>query len=211
MDKKDVGGIILEGGIEGLVMSLLHSFAEVAKEKGSEYLKSKIFGLGTNDEHLFLSACAYAVKEKGVTSQEIAKICRAIDSFKKSQRDKIIETIGKDEIEVSSETPKIDKDGNVVTDKKTGKPVMTKTTSKANVKGAEMLAMMAKMNPTGIKQILGTSGASASFIVDLKKKVATATATIEGSQIKRDGDTLFGRETWLERVAREARERNNTI
>ena len=203
MEKKGgfLGNAILEGGIEGLVISLLHSFGRVAEEKGAKYIESKIFGIGTNDEHLFLSACAYAVKEKMITSDELIKICRVIDSFESSQRSKVIQTIGKDEIEVTAEEPKFDADGNVVTEKKTGKPVMAKNTSKANVKGAQMLEMMAKLDDDGIKKILNTSGASVSFEANLKKAVSTTATKIGNSQIKKDGESFFAKKTWLERLA----------
>lgn len=204
MDKKDVGNMILEGGIEGLVISLLHSFTNFAKEQGTEYLKSKVFGIGTTDEHLFLSACTYALKEKMLTSDELIKTCQAIDECDNS---KVRMVIGKEETEVITETPKLDNDGNIVTEEKTGKVVMVKTTVKANEKGAQMLGMFGKLTKDEIKAILNTSGATDSFMSDLKKKAAATTATVQNSQIKRDGDTFFGRETFLERIARQARER----
>lgn len=210
--KNVVGNAILGGGIEGLVISVLHSFMNVAKEHGTELLKSKVFGLGTNDEHLFLSACTYALKEKMMTSDELIKVCQAIDECDNS---KVRMVIGKEETEVITETPKLDSDGNIVTEKKTGKSVMVKTTSKANVKGAQMLGMFGKLTKDEIKAILNTSGATDSFMSDLKKKAAAASTAVQNSQIKRDGDTLFTKETWLEKVAREAtkkkRKKRNTI
>lgn len=211
MDKKDLGNMILEGGIEGLVISLLHSFTNAAKEHGAEYLKSKVFGLGTNDEHLFLSACAYALKEKMLTSDELTKVCQVIDSYESSQRSRIVCIIGKEESDVVIETPKLDADGNIVLEKKTQKPVVSKTTVKANVKGAQMLGMLGKLDETGIKNILNTSGASASFMTDLNKKATATVTAVQSSQIKRDGDTLFTKETWLERVAREAKAKRGII
>lgn len=203
MEKKGgfLGNAILEGGIEGLVISLLHSFGRVAEEKGSKYVEAKLFGIGTNDEHLFLSACAYAVKEKLITDAEMLKISRVIDGFESSQRQKVVQTIGKDEVDVTFEEPKVDADGNIVADKKSGKPIMVKITSKANVKGAQILAMMAKLDEDGIKQILNTSGASTSFETNLKKKVSETVTIIKNSQIKKDGDSLFTKKTWLEKLA----------
>lgn len=203
-----IGKSLIIGAIEGLVISGLESFGGAVKEHGAEYLKSKLFGFGTNDEHLFLSACTYALKEKMITSDELIKVCQAIDECDNS---KVRMVIGKEETEVITETPKLDSDGNIVTEKKTGKSVMVKTTSKANVKGAQMLGMFGKLTTDEIKAILNTSGATDSFMSDLKKKAAAATTAVQNSQIKRDGDNFFTKETWLDRVARELRQRNNTI
>lgn len=61
---KDLKSLLVEGGVDGFIMNLFHSFGTIAQEKGTEYLKSRLFGIGTNDEHLFLSACAYAVQKR---------------------------------------------------------------------------------------------------------------------------------------------------
>jgi len=201
---KDLGSLLVEGGVEGIIMNLMHSLGKTVQEKGEDYLKSQVFGIGTNDEHLFLSACAYAISEKLMTSDDLAKICKAIESLEKSQRTRVIGVIGKEEVEVNTEKPTLNDTGGPVLDGK-GKAIMTKTKIKANVKGAQMLAMLAKLDEAEIVKVLATSGASASFIFDLKQKTAAAIKTVENSQIKNDGDNLFAKETWLERKLREKR------
>ncbi|HZJ41350.1 MAG TPA: hypothetical protein VFD16_03755, partial [Candidatus Saccharimonadales bacterium] len=62
MDKKTIGNAIFTGGIEGVIISLLHNVGKVAQEKGGKYLEAKLFGLGTNDEALFMGALEHAVK-----------------------------------------------------------------------------------------------------------------------------------------------------
>ena len=175
------------------------------------YLKSNVFNIGTNDEELYFQAEHYALEKGWVTSDELGKITRVMDGFEKSQRNRIRGLIGKRESDVTIEKPALDGNGDPIFEKKTGKAVMTKSTCKANVDGAKILAMLAKMTEDEIKAKLNSSGASSSFVSDLKKTVNKVAATIENSEIKRDGDTLLSGPTWLERIAENARQRNNTI
>lgn len=213
---KDFKGMLVEGGVEGIVMNLFHAFGTVAQERGTEYIKSKLFGIGTNDEYLFWDACAYAFKEKMVTSDELMKICRVIDSFEPSQQSRIRGIIGKMETEIvpeksvdskkSKDGDDGDKDAKKDKDAKDDKGKKEKTTVKANLAGARMVAMLAKMSEEEIKQFFKTSGATNSFVSEVKEKAKAAAKAIADSQIKKDGDSLFPKETWLERKAREARE-----
>lgn len=139
-----------------------------------------------------------------VTSAELTKICKVIDDYEPSQRNRVIGTIGKEETDVTIETPVKNDDGSPLFDKK-GKIVVAKTTIKANVKGAEMLAMLAKLDEEEIKKVLDTSGASNSFIFEAKEKITSVAKVVADSQVKKDGDDFFSRETWLERRARELR------
>lgn len=201
--------LIFEGGVEGLVMNFMHSLGQTAEQKGGDYLKSKLFGIGTNDEHLFLAACAYAVEQKMITSEELIKVCEVIDSYSSSQRNRIIGIIGKVEESIASESPKADekdskdskdpKDSKDSKDKKTDKPVV----GKANIKGAQILAMLAKLDKKAMKKVLDTSGASVTATDRLKHTIKETTKKVEKSQVIKDGNGFFAQETWLERLARE--------
>ncbi len=208
---KTVGNAMIEGGISAFVLSLFHNIGKVAEEKGIELLKSKMFGVGTNDEHLFLSACAYALEQKMLTEAELSKVCKVLNSYESSQRSRIIGIIGKEESEVSVETPKLDKDGNLVTEKKTGKVVNQKTTEKTNLKGARMLAMLAKLSEEEIKKVLDASGSSDSLLFNMKQKAADFAKAVEAGGMKRDAEKAFPSETWLEKMAREAKAKRGII
>lgn len=203
-NKGIVKGAILEGTVEAFVISLIHSFGTAVKDQSIDYLKANVFGIGTADEHLFLSACTYAIENRMITPDQLVRVCKVIDQCDTS---KVRLVIGKEESEVSIETPKIDDAGQFVKEKKTGKTVMVKTTSKANIKGAEMLKMFAQMDEDEIKVVLNTSGASRGMMSNVLKTtntiVATASAAVNNSTLKNDGDTFFKRETWLEKKLRE--------
>ena len=185
---------------------MIHSFGTAVKDQGIDYLKSNVFGIGTADEHLFLSACTYAIEKQMITPDQLVRVCKVIDQCDTS---KVRLVIGKEESEVSIETPKLDDAGQFVTEKKTGKTVMVKTTSKANLKGAEMLRMFARMDDEEIKVVLNTSGASVSSMSNVVKKTrtifATTSAAVNNSTLKNDGDVFFGKESWLEKKLREAK------
>ncbi len=181
---------IMTGAIEGFVVNFFHSIGEsasaTAKEKGGEFLKAKVFGIGTNDEHLFLSACAYALNKGMVTHDQLILICKVIDSYAPSQRSRIIDTLGKTEDEVIMDDTE-------------------KTHIKANVKGAFMLAMLAKLDEPEMKKILETSGATNSFAENISKLTKNVTEKIEGGKFNEDCKDFFAKETFLEKLAREAK------
>lgn len=211
MDAKTIGNSIFQGGIEGFVVSLMHGAGKIAQEQGQEYLKSKVFGLGTNDENLFLSACSYAVKKKLITSEELLKVCKVIDSYTPSQRSRIIGTLSKGEEEVAIESEKIGDDGNVVVDPKTNEAIMDKIKFKANIKGAEILGLLGKLNEEEIKKIFNSSGAAASVMDDLRKQKEAIDKILESSQFKKDAENFFTKETWLERKLREEKLKRGII
>jgi len=186
MTGKTLGDSILTGGIEGLVISFLHSFGDSVgkhiEKEGGEYLKSKIFGAGTNDEHLFLSACAYALDKGMLTSDKLLEVCQVIDSYPPSQRSRVINTLGKTEDDVVTEGS-------------------TKASYKANVRGAQMLAMLAKLDKKGMKKILNASGASVGFMNGMKKTTKKMAEKIGNSQVRKDGETFLTKKTWLEKFA----------
>lgn len=207
MEKGFLGKSLLSGGIEGLVISVMHSFGKVVEEQGADFLKSNILNIGTNDEELYLLARAYCLEKQWATIEELTKIREVIDAYEISQRKRIIGMIGKREGEGSTSALKIGKDGNPVINGQTKEEVKEITNFKTNVAGAKILQMLAKMTKEQIKEELDSSGASNSMASNLKKIATQVTTIIETSQIKLDGEARFARETWLDRAARVARER----
>lgn len=211
MEKGIIGKALIIGAVEGLIINALESTGKVVKEHAEDYLKANVFNIGTNDEELYLLARAYALEKKWVTVDELNKITRVLDAYETSQRRRIVGMLGKREGDGSIDTPSLDGAGNAIVDNKTGEVVMTKTSFKTNVAGAKIIAMLGKMTEGEIKNELDSSGASASFMVGLNKKATATVTAVQSSQIKQDGDTLFTRETWLERMAREANQRRGII
>ena len=181
--KSIIGSAILEGGIEGLVMNFLHSFGQVAQEHTGEYLKSKIFGIGTNDEYLFLSACSYALENENVTSEELGRVLKVIDSYSSFQRSRIIGIIGKEEEDVTMENNGV------------------KTSYKANKKGAKILAMLTKLNDDEIKNFLATSGASNSLEHKISETIKDSISKIKNGELAQDSKSFCSEKTWLEKWA----------
>ncbi|MHB8904074.1 MAG: hypothetical protein ACYC40_03155 [Patescibacteria group bacterium] len=206
-----IGKSLLIGAIEGLVINVLESAGNSAKEKLGDYLKSNVFNIGTNDEELYLQARAYALEKKWVDLDELAKITKVIDEYEPSQRRRIVGMLGKREGDGSVTSAKLNGDGTPVIDPKTKEEVKETTNFKTNVAGAHILRMFAKMTPEQIKKELDSSGAANSLISDLKKVAEKVTTTVENSEIKKDGDTFFGKETWFERKLKEAQTRKNSI
>lgn len=190
MKQFNLGGSVLSGGVEGLVISLLQSAGKVAQEQGAEYLKSKMFGIGTNDEQLFLSACSYALNNAMITETELSRVINVIRSYSSSQQSRIIRIIGKgeDELIMPQDSKKND-------DKK--KPI----SAKANIKGAEILVMLSKFSNKKMKEILDAAGVSRSFLKDLEDAL-TSKLKPSVTDLKKDGDSFFAKETWLERMAK---------
>lgn len=205
MGKSKLGSAIIDGGIEGLVVSFLNPLFSAAKDHVGDYLKSNILNIGTNDEELYHLARAYCLEKGWATIDELFKVREVIDSYDLDQRKRIIGMIGKREGDGSTSAVKIGKDGNPVINGKTKEEVMETTNFKTNVAGAKILAMFAKMTKEQIKQELDSSGASASFIHEAKEKIAKATVVIENSQVVKDCESFFTKETWLEKKLREAK------
>lgn len=206
-----VGRSLIMGAIEGFVISTLDSIGGAVKVHAADYLKSNVLNIGTNDEELYLLARAYCLEKGWATIDELTKVREVIDSYEPSQRKRIIGMIGKREGEGSIVSDKLDNDGKQKFDSKTKEPLKETTSFKTNVAGAKILQMLAKMTKDQIKEELDSSGASNSMINNLKKIASQVTTAIETSQVKQDGDARFARETWLDRVARAAREKRTTI
>gem|GEM_PF-5929208 len=79
----------------------IKSIFDLGAEQVKEGLKSHLFGIGVNDELLFLSACYLAKKDLNVSDDGILMVCRAMDTLPPSQKKKVVKIIGTDEQEYS--------------------------------------------------------------------------------------------------------------
>lgn len=201
-----IGKSLLIGAIEGLVINVLESAGNSAKEKLGDYLKSNVFNIGTNDEELYLQARAYALEKKWVDLDELAKITQVIDGYEPSQRRRIIGMLGKREGDGSVTSVKLKSDGTPVIDPKTKEEVKETTNFKTNVAGAQILRMLAKMTPEQIKKELDSSGASSSFGHELKITANKTATAVQNSQVVKDANGFLAKESWFEKKLREARE-----
>ncbi len=206
--KKEIFGSIIEGGIQGFVVSLMKKAGEKAEESAESYLKSAFGGFGNTDEYLFARACAYGLRANMFNERDLKKIFKVLDSFSKSKRNRIITIIGKEESTVTHTFAKLDGEGNPVTNKKTGKQETYSKTLKENVNGAEILSMLAKMTPKEIKDFFETSGFADSFsgrvgdsIANLKKGGTSFAENVKSSEFKRNAENFFKEETFLEKLA----------
>ncbi|MFA4999820.1 MAG: hypothetical protein WC545_00455 [Patescibacteria group bacterium] len=201
----------ISGSIEGFIVGVMNSFGQAVEKHGEGFIKSKMFGFGTNDNHLFQSAAAYAVSNLGVSAQNIYRICRIINSYKPSQRDRIVRIIGNNEentnVSAKTTSSKSDKkDGGTEKKGDSGKSsIPTRGSAKTNVEGAYILAMLAKMENYQIKEFFAASGAIDTIAVKTEavgKKVFTKvkTAAEKGAVVK-DAESFFKRKTWLEKLA----------
>jgi hypothetical protein len=145
-------------------------------EKVGEHLKTNVFGIGVNDEVLFLSACVYAKEELKVLPADLIKICRVIDGYPHDVRRKIILMIGKDEQETTVKISKTKTDGTPELDNN-GKPVFKEEKRMKNVRGAEILQLLSGLTEDEIKRFLETSGATSTF----SEKLSRTAQSIKGA------------------------------
>lgn len=195
---KKTAGHVLEGLIEGVIMSFITTARKVAEDKGEEFLKAKFGNRGTNDEYLFVSACTVALSKKMISKKNILRVCAVINDYSSDQRARIIGIIGKTENEEKIERDRLDKDGKVLIDKK-GNPMKEVVTTKGNHQGAEIIAMLGKMSDDEIRNYFAASGASVTTASEFKKSAKEIKENIEQSQFKADGDSFFSRPSALER------------
>lgn len=196
---KTAAGHLFGGVVEGLLMSLLTAARTTVEEKGAELIKAKLGNRGTNDEYLFVSACTVALSGKMISRKNLLRACAVIDSYSSDQRSRIIGIIGKTETEKTVERDRLDKDGNVMTDKKTGKALTEKVTVKGNHQGAEIIAMLGKMSDDEIKDYFSASGVSVTSGSELRQSAKEVKEKIEHSQFKADGDSFFSRPSAFEK------------
>ncbi len=143
-------GEALRDGFKGIMSS--------GVDHAKEHLKANVFGIGVNDEVLFLAACVYAQGELKVPQVDIERVCAVIDSYPPSIRKRIVMIIGKDEQPKTSEVQVENEDGSLKF-AKGGKPVMKKSTETKNFRGAEMIKMLAGMTEAQMKATLKAAGA----------------------------------------------------
>lgn len=144
-------------GLDVLVVSLVDFLKDQGKEHGKKLIEGWIIGLGTNDEVLFQSACAYAILELGVSTSDISKIVSVIKEYNVSERKRIVEIIGKSEQDVVIKMPVVDKSGNLAVNKK-GETIFKETKTTANVRGAQILVFLARMSEEEIRDFFDASG-----------------------------------------------------
>lgn len=201
----------ISGGIEGIIVGMMSSLGQAVEKHGEGFIKSRMFGFGTNDNHLFQSAAAYAVSQLGVSVKNIIRICKVINSYGTSQRNRIIETIGKNEEDVSTSSKTAaaksgGKNDGTGKDDKNDKPSSpSRGSARTNVEGAYILAMLAKMTDDQIKEFFAASGMLDTVVVKVKeagkKAAAKITAATEKGGFIKDAESFFEKKTWLERFA----------
>lgn len=171
---------ILAGALGGVVSSLLQDVGE----DGANYVKANLFGLGKDDEHLFLTACSYAIYWRLASKEGVAKVRRAIAIFPELERKNIIRVIGHGE-------DKLIVPEGVADDKVRA--------ADGNVNGAYIIGYLAQYGQREIIKILETSGASKSQIYEALK-----TAKPVVSNLKRELDEFLEApssfEKWLSQL-----------
>lgn len=135
-------------GMHEALEHAIKSVFDLGVEKVKEGIQSKNFGLGVNDELLFLSACYVAKKDLGVSDDGILLVCRAIDTLAPGDRKRIIRMIGHDEQATTLKTPLVhEKTGDPLLDKK-GSPIYKEKSIVENTRGAMIIKMLADLNDT---------------------------------------------------------------
>ncbi|HBA36935.1 TPA: hypothetical protein DCZ15_03630 [Candidatus Falkowbacteria bacterium] len=200
----------ISGIIEGFIVGAMQSVGKVAEQHGQEFLKSKVFGIGTNDEHLFEAAKATAVHYFGVDIKDIVRINKVVSSYGWSVRGKIVRTIGRNEetMQVDSK-PSGSKEGakdkkvsdakNEAKDKKVSDVQKSSITS--NIEGARILAMWAKMTDDEIRESIAASGMADTIVAKLEVLGENLTKAIEKGEAVKDAESFFEKKTWLEKLA----------
>lgn len=161
-------GHVVEGVIEGLLMSVISGAKKTAQDKAEEYLKAKFGNRGTNDEYLFASACVSAKTNGLISKENLIRVCQVIDGYSSGQRARIVGIIGKREKSSTEFKEKLDGSGNVIKDKK-GNPVKEKIVTVSNASGAELLGLLGEMNDDEIRIFFASSGFSVTTSSELLK------------------------------------------
>lgn len=192
-------GHILEGVIEGLLMSFISGAKKTAQDKAEEYLKAKFGNRGTNDEYLFASACVSATTNGLISKKNLIRVCRVIDSYPPGQRARIVGIIGKREKSSTEFKEKLDGSGNVIKDKK-GNPVKEKIVTVSNASGAELLGLLGKMNDGEIRIFFASSGFSVTASSEFLQQVKNLSEKVQNSQFKSDFDSSARGKGFFERL-----------
>lgn len=206
MKKFSLGEGLLSGGAIAIITSILQSLGKAAQDEGVNYLKGKMFGMGTNDEQLFLAACAYAVESGLIGDDDLIRVLNVIKEYSSREQSRIVQIIGKGEEQVfHSQDFKM-------TEKEKEKVVA----QKENIKGARIVAMLGRFKNADMKVVLNTVVNSDDFFKNsfgaayskVKPSVEVANEKLKTSlrEFKEDTDNFFLKETWLERKVREMEE-----
>lgn len=207
MKKFSLGGSILSGGAMAIISSILQSLAKAAQDEGINYLKGKIFGIGTNDEQLFLAACSYAIESKLISDEDLIRVLSVIREYSFRKQSRIIQIIGKGEEQIfHSQDFKM-------TEKEKEKAV----TQKENIKGARIVAMLGRFKNKDMKVIFDTVVSSDDFFKNsfgeayskVKPSIEATNEKLKTSlgNFKEDADKFFLKESWLQAKVREMEEK----
>ncbi|MFH1254972.1 MAG: hypothetical protein V1667_00650 [bacterium] len=180
-------------GILGLIVGhevidhIMKGLGAVIREEGVKTLKANIFGMGTTDEVLTGDAFAIAVKELGVTHEEVIKVTRVLSEFSLAEKNKLTNIFGRDEQEIIQKTPTI----------KNGKTVIIETKTVANMRGARLILLLSKMREDDIRTFLKGIDATTTASDRLKESlrfIKTGLDNLDQSEWKTRAETY--RDEW---------------
>ncbi|PJA08440.1 hypothetical protein COX69_02235 [Candidatus Falkowbacteria bacterium CG_4_10_14_0_2_um_filter_48_10] len=145
-------------------------------QKTSETIKTRLGGLGVNDEFLALKATAEAIKS-GVTHQQILKIAEVIASYPRiEQKNKIVRILGFGEKE--------EEETSAITEGEGKNKKETKVTKKIfKSQGTDLIIALAPMDKEQIKKIFDSFGASVTSS-DVAKEIINLTKGVVKKTIK---------------------------
>ncbi len=200
------GGVVAHEIAEN---ALNHILGQVSKQ-GADFIKGNILGLGTDDEVLFNSALSYAVfGPRNVAIVDLMKVINVFASLGRASNRRVIQVIGKDEREVVMKIPSIDPLSNTVRTGKKGEVLYDEIKTVANVRGAETIALMSKMNEADIKIYIETSNMTSPMGDKLAEMLEPANLKAAVMNVKSGydqiGDQLCSGNTKLDQWARKFR------
>lgn len=158
--KEFFGYFLGHKALENITGFLTGAAGEKVVEMGGKALKTRFGGIDSVDELLTLSACKLAMTRFKVKKEDIVRVAKILKELSPQQRNKITNILGHDEQELKTET--------IAKDDK-GKDVKTIKTEKINLRGAEIISMLAKMNDDEIRDALSGYGASDTIYERIKE------------------------------------------
>ncbi len=199
------GGGVVAHEIAEQALNLM--LGQVGKH-GADYIKGNILGLGTDDEVLFNSALTYCAFGLNISPVEIVRVLDVFATYPRASRRRIVQIIGKDEREEIIKLPAVDSRGNILYDKD-GNIVYKDKKIVANVKGAETIALMSKLDEAGIKRIIETSNMTSPLGDKMAEMFEPANLKAAVQNVKSGydqiGGQLNGGNTMLDRWAQKLR------
>jgi len=165
----------------------IKSVFDLGMEKVKEGLKARNFGLGVNDELLFLSACYIAQSELNVSSEGILLVCRALDTLAPGDRKRVVRMIGSDEQERNIKEPATDKSSGAPLSDKKGNPLYKETKIIENTRGAQIVKMLADLNDIEkivlVFKSVGADGQSFNWAEKILEVSKNAVSKVKSSNI----------------------------